>query len=494
MSLSTLPNLTLVPGGYGVVLFPLRLNLTEFRGELRGWATGLLLLTMLSLAGCAAAPLAADPLAPAPPTTAQAGATTIVAVAPPAAPCCPKPTLPEFLGLKGLAKGVGGLFNRVRNRLGSRFPGLEARPEVLAITDPANAKSDNPAVKEAAEAKAAEDEAPQKAKAIRYLASLGCSECYPDIEDALLSALDDCTESVRYEAAKGLRSAAGNPCQACRSGTCCSPKAQAKLRKIAYDTYPNGCYQESSDRVRRMARLALQSCGETAPAPGTTLPTEGPAEAGEPSPAAAKSSGSSLAAGARESTGGVLQPEIALTSASDEAPASQRKNVAAAIAALRESSPLTTETAATPWPGEVRFEQVLAPLDQFASRADAQAAMTLVRTKAITGQGSFPRGTSLRSNRFNWTNPSKVQSPQLSQALTTTPTGGVSQIWEDAQGLHLVRVLERRQGTPSVEAVPSSVPVSVIQRTSSEEPIQPESIPADDRAESLRRLPAPEGM
>ena len=45
----------------------------------------------------------------------------------------------------------------------------------------------SPAVKAAAEAKAEEDQAPQKAKAIRYLASLGCGKCYPDTEEALLA-------------------------------------------------------------------------------------------------------------------------------------------------------------------------------------------------------------------------------------------------------------------------------------------------------------------
>ena len=98
-----------------------------------------------------------------------------------------------------------GLVDRIRNLLGMRFPGLEAKPPLLAITDPANMTEDSPpAVKAAAEIKAQEDQAAQKIKALRYLATIGCGGCYPDVEDAFLAALDDCTEEVKeaFEAAE----------------------------------------------------------------------------------------------------------------------------------------------------------------------------------------------------------------------------------------------------------------------------------------------------
>ena len=63
----------------------------------------------LPLAGCATTPPTTPPTTPAAPTSAQAGATTVVAVAPPAQPCCPHQTLWEFLGVKGLFKDLGGL-------------------------------------------------------------------------------------------------------------------------------------------------------------------------------------------------------------------------------------------------------------------------------------------------------------------------------------------------------------------------------------------------
>lgn len=259
----------------------LRLALTA---PLVAWILGV-------LAGCAATPKAATPTTP-PPTSATAGATTIVAVAPPAQPCCPHPTMWEFLGVKGFAKVLGGGIDRLRNRLGSRFPGLEAKPPLLAITDPANMGPDAPpAAKAAAEAKAYEDAAPQKIKAIRYLSTLGCTECYPDIGPALLKALDDCTEGVRYEAVLALRKLSGGPCAVCQSNRCCNPEMLKRLDEMANGMNDRGCYREPSARVRRVARLAIAGCGGAIP---PQLPTEGPQEplpapvgSAEPTPAIA---------------------------------------------------------------------------------------------------------------------------------------------------------------------------------------------------------------
>ena len=161
-----------------------------------------------------------------PPTSAQAGDTTVVAVSP---ACCPKQTLPQFLGINGLFRIMRGLGGRVLSRLGSRFPGLEPKPAMTAISDPANLESDNPAVKAAAEVKAEEDQAAQKAKAIRYLATIGCGGCYPDVQEALLAALDDCTEVVRYEAAKAFYEKSGSPCKICSGDSCCSEEVLKKL-------------------------------------------------------------------------------------------------------------------------------------------------------------------------------------------------------------------------------------------------------------------------
>lgn len=250
-----------------------------------------LVLAIGAMAGCistappAASPLAAGgaasgaaPAAPAAPTTSTSGSGTTVNVAGPSTPCCPHQTLWQFLGLKGAFTDIAKLIEALRNCLGSSFPGLESIPPLTAITNPANMNSSNPAIAAAANAKADEDQAGQKIKAIRYLATLGCSGCYPDIEDALLAALDDCTEAVRYEAAKAFRELSGSSCATCKTKSCCSPKVRKKLDEVA-NKMVNGCYKESSARVRRMARLALAGCGGgTAPTPAAA-PQEGPSEA-----------------------------------------------------------------------------------------------------------------------------------------------------------------------------------------------------------------------
>lgn len=239
----------------------------------------LLLLAMVCTSGCATAGAGAGAAAPAAaaPTSATAGATTIVAVQPAAAPASPPCTIWQFLGVPGIAKGACSIVGCIQNRLGTLFPGLEAKPPLLAITDPANAQSSNPAVSAAAGAKADEDAAPQKVKAINYLGTIGCGGCYPEVQDALLAALDDCTEAVRFAAVSALRGTACGQCKVCRKKSCCSPKVMEKLYKVANDVDDTGCYKEPSPRVRRMARLAMGACGGGVPAP-TSTPLEGPSE------------------------------------------------------------------------------------------------------------------------------------------------------------------------------------------------------------------------
>jgi len=254
----------------------------------------LLLATLQCLVGCAGAGKTAATTPPTPaPSSATAGATTIVAIAPPPAPAAPSCTLGGFLGLDKIGAGLGGLFqrafSRLKNALGltGKFPGLQPQPPVLAITDPANLSPNAPpAVQAAAKAKQDEDQAGQKIQALRYLATLGCGGCYPDVEAAMLSALDDCTESVRYEAALALKGKDGQTrcCSYCKCNDCCSDAVRKKLEEIANKMDDKGCYKEPSDRVRRVAREALAKCGGATSAQSTTTPTEGPVEAPLPDP------------------------------------------------------------------------------------------------------------------------------------------------------------------------------------------------------------------
>ncbi len=154
---------------------------------------------------------------------------------------------------------------------------IDRRPSatdpIKRIADPENLQSPNKAIRTAAEVKADQDLAPQKIKAIKYLATVGCG-CYkPEVKEALLEALDDCTEAVRYEAAIAFCKAAGNPCNNCDENGCCSAVVMQKLHDIAQGQDENCCYKESSARVRAAAEMALNACrrkvGPTQE-PGTT--------------------------------------------------------------------------------------------------------------------------------------------------------------------------------------------------------------------------------
>src|SRR5262249_35493485 len=63
-----------------------------------------------------------------------------------------------------------------------------------------------------------EKKVPLKIQAIKYLGTLDC-QCYPEIVDALLGSLDDCSEKVRYEALLALHHKCGEKkCHKCSHG------------------------------------------------------------------------------------------------------------------------------------------------------------------------------------------------------------------------------------------------------------------------------------
>lgn len=268
--------------------------------------------------------------APAPPTSATAGATTIVAVAPPAGP--PHPTLWQFLGADAVCADLACKGECLLAIARQYFPALDGPPPPPPIDDPANLESPNPAVKAAAEVKGEEDAAPAKAQALEYLAKVGCG-CYPDVQEALVAGLDDCTESVRFAAASALYKAAGHPCQTCRSSSCCGSIVREKLTQIAYETKDDGCYFEPSSRVRRMARLALDACGGNCPMP-VELPEEEPLPA-QPEPPPAPAAEMAVKSAKRPTPAVAAGPSVASPIAvaplnGDTAPAFTRKGIMAA--------------------------------------------------------------------------------------------------------------------------------------------------------------------
>jgi hypothetical protein len=192
----------------------------------------------------------------------------------------PPTTLWSFMGVP---QGYRWFRDNAFNRSGLR-PGLERQPPLKAIADPRNLASPDAAIKKAAEVKQAEDLKKQKIKAIRYLASIGCG-CYNrdgSITDAMLKAMDDCTEEVRWAAVTAISEAAtGEMCANCKQKSCCSEEISKKLYQIAYEHDETGCFLEPSERVRTAASEALRVCCpgggdemyfESAPAPATTQP------------------------------------------------------------------------------------------------------------------------------------------------------------------------------------------------------------------------------
>ena len=186
----------------------------------------------------------------------------------PAAPAGPT-TLWQFLGIpQAVHQCQGANLNKLGNN-----PDKEVKPPLKAIADPANLQSPNPAVKKAAEIKQEEDLAPQKIKALKYLATIGCA-CHPGVKEALLAALDDCTEAVRYEAVLAFCHAAGCPCSVCHKTSCCGPDVTKKLRDMAEGVDANGCPNEPSPRVRAAAANAVNACNMVMPE--TTVPSPVP--------------------------------------------------------------------------------------------------------------------------------------------------------------------------------------------------------------------------
>lgn len=180
-------------------------------------------------------------------------------IAAPAVALPPPPSAPFTLwNFLGIPQGLNKIRDASTNRRGN-FPGMERKPPLKALADPKNLESKTPAIKKAAEIKTAEDEAPQKIKAIKYLATVGCG-CYEGVKEALLAALDDCTEEVRYETVLAIEDAASMHCETCNKACCCDEELTKKLAEIAYERNDKGCWLEPSERVREAAKRAMCAC------------------------------------------------------------------------------------------------------------------------------------------------------------------------------------------------------------------------------------------
>ena len=173
-------------------------------------------------------------------------------------------TLPQFLGVNTVVTGCSRFVYRTRVRLTPLLPILEPRPSTppLALGHPANLSSPSPAVATAAAIQQSEAEAPAKVGALGFLANYSCSQ-NPQVEESLLAGMDDLSPTVRAAAVQavidGSQQCSGERCGSCRG--CCTVSIRERLTNLAYQRDANGCYLEPDSRVRRLARVALQSCG-----------------------------------------------------------------------------------------------------------------------------------------------------------------------------------------------------------------------------------------
>lgn len=434
----------------------------------------LALLWMLS--GCAGLPT--TPAAPpAPPTSAQgAGGTTIVAIAPPMGP---KGTIWDFLGVKELCKDLAMVADCGMNFLGNQFPGLASGLPMSSLSNPANLNSPNPAIAAAAGAKAEENAAPQKAAALKYLGTLGCGGCYPDVEKALLAGMDDCTESVRFAAVSALAETSRIQCRYCMANRCCSTNVRNKLVKIATDVDDNGCYVEPSARVRRMARVALCNCTcdpiDALPHP---LPAEGPSseDAVPPVPnptvkvhqpphrrqqvAANRAPGANFDGGGsshphrsaegNSSAGQIAQSKTPIEKRYDDS--HKPSDIVVKTSGAKSPPPavvVDTDTASRRRDQDgprIRWERAAVSIYRFETKEEALEAMDSIRRKAMGEEQDTPAVLNLKyviPRQVGWTRPQDIKSPELAKILFDLPVGQVSPVIEVGDTLLVCRVLEK---------------------------------------------------
>lgn len=176
------------------------------------------------------------------------------------APQTPVPTFWQKLGLpQAGARMRDGLVNRRGN-----FPGLEKKPPVLALADPANLDPGKPEmIKAAAEIKQDQDLKKQKIKAIKFLGEVNCG-CYnkdDKVVAAFMAALEDCDPDVRKAALDALCETASG-CTQCSAGcepNCLSKDIRKKLEDMAFGC-ENGCFKEPEAELRQAAKGLLKTC------------------------------------------------------------------------------------------------------------------------------------------------------------------------------------------------------------------------------------------
>lgn len=206
----------------------------------------------------------------------------------------PPPNLWDFLGVPQMLRGSARIASRVRYRVNSILPFGKKRPPIDA-PPPGMA---SPAANSAGQMQKAEANAEANVQAIKYLGNFGCSDCFPEIEEALFHALSDCMAGPRTAALQVINAHAGSCCTHCSGNSCCSLRIREALHDIAHGVDELGCAKVTDPHQRRLAREALRKCccvplkvakpnptvleavPETLPIPTNDAPMEAPAATG----------------------------------------------------------------------------------------------------------------------------------------------------------------------------------------------------------------------
>lgn len=175
----------------------------------------------------------------------------------------PKTPVPTFWQKLGMPQTGARLRDGLINRRGN-FPGLEKKPPVLALADPANLEAGKPEmIKAAAEIKQDQDLKKQKIKAIKFLGEVNCG-CYNEddkVVAAFMAALEDCDPDVRSAALTALCTTASG-CTKCSAGcgpNCLSKEILEKLEDMAHGCV-DGCFKEPEADLRQAAKGLLTQC------------------------------------------------------------------------------------------------------------------------------------------------------------------------------------------------------------------------------------------
>jgi len=121
-------------------------------------------------------------------------------------------------------------------------------------TNAAAQQSANPAIQAAAKAKAAKHEICKKKAAIKYLAGLGCTPEHPEVMPALMAAMDDPDEQVRYEAVKAVLQTA----EVCQSSDQKKETRKTKGMSETCKDWKKACEKQFCDALDRL-------CGKAPP-------------------------------------------------------------------------------------------------------------------------------------------------------------------------------------------------------------------------------------